>query len=287
MTKATSKVKKDSSKTITQLFIDAIEGGLVDGNTWVRPWNSLLGCFKALTPDEEYQGVNALILMMNDGHAYATYKNWQALGYQVNKGSTSIVISTPRTIQDPKDPNKRIFKGFGTARVFSNNDVDGYPVPDAKVHVPHDAIDATIAKLGATINHTGDRAFYRSSTDDVTIPKAGQFRTPDNYYSVLFHELAHWTGGRKRLDRGLGNRFGSSAYAFEELVAELAATFLCSHFGINQGYMNNHVKYVASWVRILKNDTKAISDAAKYAKEAMAMILGESKAIVNPIAKAA
>ena len=43
---------------------------------------------------------------------------------------------------------------------------------------------------------------------------------------TLLHELSHWTAAKKRLNRDLRSRFGTKAYAAEELVAELTAAFL-------------------------------------------------------------
>jgi antirestriction protein ArdC len=51
----------------------------------------------------------------------------------------------------------------------------------------------------------------------------------ESYYGVLCHALTHWAGGKDRLDRQLGKRFGDAAYAMEELVAELGAAFLCAN----------------------------------------------------------
>ena len=77
---------------------------------------------------------------------------------------------------------------------------------------------------GATITHAaGDRAFYRPSTDSITLPERGQFPSSDRYYATALHELGHWTGHASRLDRDLAHPFGSEGYAKEELRAEIAA----------------------------------------------------------------
>jgi antirestriction protein ArdC len=89
------------------------------------------------------------------------------------------------------------------------------------------------------IKHGLDRAFYSPSGDFVGIPSPGQFKSGEDYYSVLFHELTHATGHESRLNRkGVGgadgewSAFGSTPYAKEELVAEMGAAFLCGHAGI-------------------------------------------------------
>jgi hypothetical protein len=59
------------------------------------------------------------------------------------------------------------------------------------------------------------------------------FKSAAHFYGVAFHEMGHWTGGKKRLDRDLRSRFGERAYAAEELIAELCAAFLCAEFSLD------------------------------------------------------
>lgn len=86
--------------------------------------------------------------------------------------------------------------------------------------------------------------------------------------------LTHWTGAKHRLDRDFGQRFGDKAYAFEELVAELGAAFLCACFGITNEPRADHAQYVASWLAVLNNDPRAIFTAANRAQDAI-QFLGE------------
>jgi len=80
------------------------------------------------------------------------------------------------------------------------------------------------------------------------------------------HELIHWSGSKKRLDRDLSGRFGTQSYAAEELVAELGAAFLCAHLGI-EGKLR-HAEYIANWLELLKKDSRAIFTAASRASAA-------------------
>jgi antirestriction protein ArdC len=48
----------------------------------------------------------------------------------------------------------------------------------------------------------------------------------------LLYELGHWTGRPARLNRDPTDRFGSRAYAAEELITELTSAFLCTELGI-------------------------------------------------------
>ena len=89
------------------------------------------------------------------------------------------------------------------------------------------------------------------------------------YHAVLLHELTHFSGAPHRLNREFGKRFGDRAYAFEELVAELGAAFLCSAFGIVNEPRADHAAYISSWLDILDRDHKAIFTAASMAQVAV------------------
>ena len=103
-------------------------------------------------------------------------------------------------------------------------------------HDPIESCEAIAAGYTAVeVKHGGDRAFYAPALDYVGMPKLGAFDTPEHYYGTLFHELAHSTGHESRLARpSLINPapFGSEDYSKEELVAEMAAAFLCGEAGI-------------------------------------------------------
>lgn len=127
----------------------------------------------------------------------------------------------------------------------------------------------------------GDRAFYRPSTDSVTMPLMEQFKTEQQFYSTEFHELVHSTGHPKRLDRDLSGRFGSKSYAFEELIAELGASFLCGESGILYFTMKNSAAYIESWskalVKEMTQDPKFFLRAASQAQKAADFILDRAE----------
>ena len=100
----------------------------------------------------------------------------------------------------------------------------------------------------------------------------------------MLHELTHWTGAEKRLNRTKGKRFGDNAYAFEKLVAELGAAFLCSSLGIENEPRIDHAQYIDGWLRVLNGNKNAIFSAASLATKAMQYIL---KAEAKPEALAA
>jgi len=97
---------------------------------------------------------------------------------------------------------------------------------------------------------------------------------------VAFHEIGHATGHKDRLNRNLSTRFGSSACAFEELVAELCSAFLCAHSGIPARHRS--ASYVESWLKGLKEDKRAIFNAASYASQAADWIRKSAEPEVQP-----
>lgn len=117
-------------------------------------------------------------------------------------------------------------------------------------------------------------ARYRHDVDCIELPERERFAGTDtsspseSYYGVLLHELTHWSGAPHRLNRVFGKRFGDSAYAFEELVAELGSAFLCSRFEIRNEPRYDHMTYLSSWLDVLGRDTRAIFLAAGLAQRA-------------------
>ena len=100
------------------------------------------------------------------------------------------------------------------------------------------------------------------------MPAFEAFRDPLAYYGTLAHETTHWTGHPSRLARDLAGRFGSDAYAMEELVAELGSTFLCADLGLASELRAENAAYVQSWLRVMKADSRDVFVAAGQAQRA-------------------
>ena len=172
--------------------------------------------------------------------------------------------------------------GFYIAAI---GDGDGYtaPVLPAKTFNSIAALEALAAASGAVINHGGDKAFYSPAQDFIQMPQKTDFKNEAAYYATLLHELTHWSGAASRLNRDLSGRFGNEAYAAEELVAELSAAFLCAQYQINGDL--RHAGYIASWLRVLKSDNKAIFKAAALAQKAADYIkaFSSGEALEQPV----
>jgi len=245
----------------------------------VKPWKADSSADKNLVSQKPYQGINRLLLGMSSmvkGFSvpvWASYKQWEAIGANVKKGEkgTKIVFYSPVTKQDKQTGDIEKYAVLKTYFVFNAAQVEGIDiVPAETVAAEFTAVELAeqrIVKTGAAISHGGDAAFYMPSADRIQLPNKSAFDSEANYYATAFHELAHWTGSKTRLDRDLEKgRFGNPAYAFEELVAEMSAAFLCSDYGI-QGELR-HAGYIGHWLKALREDSKAVFKAAALAQKA-------------------
>ena len=272
------------SALIYQQVTDKIITELESGNlpSWVKDWSGEAGTDCNVITKKTYNGINTIILGMSGfkSQYWGTYKQWLSLGAQVSKGSkgTHIIYYSPVergskvTEAGEVKEYSYILKSY---TVFNAEQVTGWEAPAAPMPKPFNnifAAEVLALKSGAVINHGGDRAYYSPSQDFIAMPHKSQFNSEAGYYATLMHELAHWSGHKSRLNRDLSGRFGNEAYAAEELIAELSAAFLCARLGI-AGELR-HSSYIASWLRVLKNDNKAVFKAAALAQKAADYLAG-------------
>jgi antirestriction protein ArdC len=266
------------SSLIYQQVTDQIIKQLEQGATpWVKQWQGSTSGSHNVISGKGYNGINTIILGMaeaTNGYQsgeWATYKQWLTVGAQVKKGTkgTTIIFYSP--VSGSKVTAAREEKSYHyvlkSYSVFNAAQVDGYTAPAAPVKTFNSiaALEALAADTGAEIKHGGDKAFYSPSQDFIQMPQKTDFSSEAAYYATLLHELTHWSGAESRLARDLSGRFGNEAYAAEELVAELSAAFLCASYQIDGDL--RHAGYIASWLRVLKNDNKAIFKAAALAQK--------------------
>jgi antirestriction protein ArdC len=268
---------------ITDQIIEAIERGVGalrmpwhhDGAPASRPINVLT--------QKPYRGVNVLALWASasaggfDSGIWGTFKQFQSLGARVRKGerATLGVVWKPVTpseadgaaTSDAVKP-RWFARGFS---LFNAAQVDNYVPPVAprlrdSARVSH--ADDFIAALGMRIFAGGDEAFYHPSTDTIHLPPFERFVDAEIAIAVTLHECAHATGAPHRLDRNLSGRFGSQAYAMEEAVAELTASFVLADLSIRHEPRPDHAAYLSTWLAVLKDDPSAIFTAASKAQAA-------------------
>lgn len=253
---AAGEERADIYQRVTDRIVAAIEAGVATGD-WRMPWHggadgqaSAVPCNVAT--GKPYRGVNVLALWAA-AHAggygsgtWATYRQWREMGAQVRKGEQASPVVFWRVLDecyaneaesgsqggdDDGEAGGRprlLARGYS---VFNAAQVDGYDAPALPAlpeaqRVAH--AEAFFAALGAAVEHGGNRASYIPAQDKIRMPDFSLFRDAVAYYGTYAHEATHWAGHSSRCARDLTGRFGSEAYAAEELVAELGAAFLCA-----------------------------------------------------------
>jgi antirestriction protein ArdC len=262
---------------VTDRIISELERGAAP---WIKPWTTFAsaGEDQNIISKKPYNGINRVILGMSgfSSSKWASFKQWQQLGATVRKGEkgTMIVFYSPIKKDSVNPVNGQIessaYHCLKSYFVFNADQVEGIeiekPVITEKPFIDVPALEKRVSDTGAVINHGSSSAFYRRDSDSIHLPNKGAFKSESDYYATLLHELIHWSGANFRLDRTKGKRFADTAYAFEELVAELGAAFLCQDYQI-QGDLR-HADYIGSWLKCLKDDNKAIFNAAALAQKA-------------------
>jgi antirestriction protein ArdC len=281
----TATVQRDLYRKVTDAIINAIEQGV---GSWRMPWHTS-GKF-AFSPinvasRKPYRGINTLCLWAAaqakgyERGEWATYQQWQERGAQVRKGEKATLVvfwkfanatsETEDGEDTPRSGSRLLFtRGYS---VFNAAQVDGYTPkadPETPIEQRSQAAEQFFSRIRARIVHQGNRAYYSPADDTITLPPFGAFFTPVDYYSTRAHETAHWTSPAGRCDRQLGKRFADNAYSVEELVAELTAAFTLAHLRLSSEPRPDHAQYIASWLQVLKADSRAIFTAASKAQQA-------------------
>lgn len=287
-------MKQDIYQKVTDRIIADLEQGEL---TWLKPWSAGNMEGRIVRPLRHnglpYSGINILMLWsaaMEAGFAspyWMTFRQAQELGAHVRKGEHGNPVVYASTItkteeQGDGSEEEQTIPFMKAYTVFNVEQIDGLP---AHYHVrPEPVIDpaqridhaeAFFATTGADIRHGGNRAYYSGGSDHVQMPVFECFRSPEAYYATLAHEVTHWTKHPKRLDRDLGrSRWGDEGYAREELVAELGAAFLCADLALTPEPRAEHAAYIQSWLKVLKEDRRAIFSAAAHAQRAADFLHG-------------
>jgi antirestriction protein ArdC len=279
---------------ITGKIIRELEAGRVP---WVQPWGTASAKAPLAMPENaatsrRYSGINVLILWgavierSFAGQSWLTFRQAFALGGHVRKGEhgTSIVYAD-RFV--PAGERRRASETGEEAQaiaflkrftVFNTDQCDGLPAEIATTAPPpvpgliEPRVESLIKATGIDFRIGGNRAFYAPTEDYVQVPPPAAYFEPINWHRTALHELAHASGHPSRLSRDLSGGYGSSKYAFEELIAELGAAFSCAALGIVPTV--RHADYIGFWLEVLREDNRAIVRAASWASKAADYILG-------------
>lgn len=281
---------KDFIQETADKIITALENGTAP---WIKPWKAI-DLQNTLpynpTTGKEYNGINSINLMLQ-GYSdprWLTYNQAKSLNAQVKKGEKSTLIQywqfsekvdkldemgKPITnengeiekIEIPLETPKVFF-----ANVFNAEQIENMSKLDIKPQIDEfktiEAAENIIKNSGAKIVHKGNNAYYQPNSDTITLPPKESFISESAYYATALHELGHWSGHESRLNRDLNHPFGSDGYAKEELRAEISSFLNSAKLGLDYD-PGQHLSYIGSWVKILKDKPteifKATSDATK------------------------
>ena len=288
-------MKTDIYDRITGQIVAELEQGV---RPWHKPWSAghvagpvsrpLRGCGKP------YSGINVLVLWataMERGYSapiWMTYRQAAELGAHVRKGEKgTLVVYASKITRSEHDEatgedRDRQISFLKSYAVFNVEQIDGLPGHFTATAAPRlnpeqriSRAEGFFAALGADIRHGGNSAHYVPALDFVQMPPFESFRDAGSYYGTLAHEMTHWTGHPTRVQRNFPRLVaGSSNYAREELVAELGAAFLCADLGLSLHPRPDHADYIGSWLQLLRNDKRAIFQAAALAQKATDFLHG-------------
>jgi antirestriction protein ArdC len=279
---------RDVYQSITDRIVAAVEANPANPTMpWHRTGLSTVMPTNAATGNK-YRGINVVALWAEAQirefpyAVWSSYKQWQSIGAQVRKGERASTVvfyrdySVEPDPENPDDDGKRFVAKASS--VFNSSQVDGYTPAEPPPPLPplerNALAEAFIAATKADIRIGGESAYYRPSSDHIQMPDENLFRDPiteirsTDWYSVICHELGHWSGATKRLNRQFGKKFGDQAYCVEELVGELTSAFVTTSLGLTPTPRPDHAQYIAHYLRLMRSEPRAIFAAAAKAAEA-------------------
>ena len=284
---------------MVKTIVASLEEGLAKSKNnlkWECPWHGLITPPKNGYTNDYYSGGNSMWLSMvqrslnYSTNEWATAKQWNQINGYIIKGSSAGLqyCLKPIIVPDEDDKTQTVLKGFRAYPVFNRDQVKGLPeqVPPIENKFNRDdRIENFMNQTGITTRHSKEaRAYYNPRSDYVHSPFKKTYKTTNGYYSTIFHEYIHATGHKDRLKRvGIAregfnsslNYFSEDIYAKEELIAELGASFLSSHFGIYNERRQDHTSYLASWIKNIKADPKLLWTVSSDAQRASDYLLNQ------------
>lgn len=278
----------DVYAVITDKIISDLEQGT---RPWLKPWSAEHAAGRISRPLRHnglpYSGINTIMLWLEaemKGYSapiWMTFRQAGELGGHVRKGEKGSTVVYANSIQKTEtdeatgEETERSIPFMKGYTVFNVEQIDGLPPHFYAVRntelldpVRRDAqAEAFLEATGAIVVHRGNQAYYSAAVDHIQMPPFEFFRDPESYYATRLHETAHWTKHELRLNRDFGRqRWGDEGYAMEELVAEISSAFLCADLEIEPDLREDHSAYLASWLKVLKGDKRAIFTAASHAQ---------------------
>lgn len=293
--------RSDIYQKITDEIIESLEQGCVP---WIRPWRNGEPVFPVnIASGRAYNGINIPLLWHSatkngyENDRWLTFHQALQAGGNVRKGekATAAMLYLPKDrelqdkngaplLNDDGTPQVAQFAIMREFRLFNVAQCENLPesffAPMVQPDSPQEIAENIKNCSGVSVVHRQqNKAFYYPARDSIVLPHPAQFRQQEDYYSTLLHELTHATGHQSRLSRegitSTAARFGNAHYAFEELVAEMGSAFLCAHVGISARLQ--HDSYIAFWLKVLREDKKAIVRASGQARQASEWLIKQTE----------
>jgi antirestriction protein ArdC len=283
-------------REITESIIQSIEEGAGSG-AFRMPWNRTPLTHRSVD-GRPYRGLNVLLLSVAalrrnwTTPTWGTLRAWNAVGGKVRKGErgTRVILwkkSDAPSLEEnegdagddrtPPPPRlyARSFVVFNVAQIegIDPNDYAQQPKPIKNLVAPDLYTLEAVTSIGCRVEFGGVRACYLPAFDLIQMPDRWRFEDQRAITSVLAHEAIHATGHKDRLAREFGKRFGDRAYAVEELVAELGAAMFLGNWSYRMTQRDDHARYIASWLAVLREQPRAILTVASQAQRAADFLL--------------
>ncbi|MDY8049434.1 zincin-like metallopeptidase domain-containing protein [Paenibacillus polymyxa] len=272
-------MKNEVYELVTKRILDMLAAGVAP---WRQPW--VVGGAVNWKTQKPYRGINAMLL---DSGEYATFKQIKESGGRVKRGEKAQTVVFWKWLElkdkdSTEDEPKKIAYLRKSAVFNIQTQCEGLQSKRQELTFQHDPIAAAEAIIngyvgGPPTSFASGRAFYRPSTDSISVPPLQDYPKAEDYYNVRFHEMTHSTGHRERLNRpGIEQfgEFGDHNYTKEELIAEMGAAMLCATCGIDNSTIEDSASYIDNWNRKLKQEPMWIIEAARLAQKAADYILG-------------
>jgi antirestriction protein ArdC len=294
----TTEKRRDVYAIVTERIIEQLEKGTIP---WKQSWTNA-GIPQNLVTGKKYKGIN-IILLNSLGYKqnlFLTRKQLEHFGGEVlpNEKPNIVVFwnwnkqedNSPSQVQEEellieghkrKKPVLRFYRVFNVSQCVGITE-DTIPVitrPNDPIQACEDILEGMSVKPEIVFNEP--KPFYDTVEDEINMPEMERFDNSESYYDTLFHEIIHWTGHKKRLNRPEITKnnieYGSPEYTLEELTAEIGASFLGSMTGIAEKVEEDNTAYIKQWLKVLKNDRKYIVIASSKAQKGVEYILNEHK----------
>lgn len=276
---------KDYYEKVSEKILELLEEGVV---AWQKPWkvvpmqNPVTGTI--------YSGRNKLLLNASDytssywltfneikglkGHVKKDEKSWPIVWYTWINGDSESSLS-----DEHNNKSYPLLRGYN---VFNLGQTEGLNFPDPEIQIvkfnPIDKAQQLCDNYQAEVRHEGRQAYYSPTKHFINLPIREHFETETDYYLTRFHEMIHHTS--KDLGRKISTIFGTKNYAFEELIAQIGASYLAEYSGLDASHFEDTASYVGSWIgreewsSILSGDSSMFIRATTQAQRATNFILG-------------